>query len=95
MTETLSALIKAPAPNDLVKSCKYIEKGTYFALEGMRCCVHADIKSPVLITADEIKNDTEIYDLVVERRRAHFAAVNGWSEAPTGSCLSCHQRKEV
>jgi uncharacterized Fe-S cluster-containing radical SAM superfamily protein len=94
MTETSAAPIKTPAPNDLVKSCKYIEKGTYFALEGMRCCVHADIKSPVLITADEIKNSSEIYDLVVERRQAHFAAVNGWSDAPTGSCLSCHHLKE-
>jgi len=94
MTETSAAPIKAPAPNDLVKSCKYIEKGTYFALEGMRCCVHANIASPVLITAEEIRNNSEIYDLVVERRRDHFAAVNGWSEEPTGSCLSCDHLKE-
>ena len=96
MTEKSSAStpIKALTSNDLVKSCKYIEKGTYFALEGMRCCVHANIASPVLITAEEIRNNSEIYDLVVERRRAHFAAVNGWSEGPTGSCLSCDHLKE-
>lgn len=86
--------IKALTSSDLVKSCKYIEKGTYFAPEGMRCCTHANIASPVLITAEEIRNNSEIYDLVVERRRDHFAAVNGWSEGPTGSCLSCDHLKE-
>ena len=85
--------IKALTSNDLVKSCKYIEKGTYFALEGVRCCVHADIASPVIITADEIRNNTDIYDLVVQRRRELFAAVNGLTEGPTGSCLSCDHLK--
>jgi MoaA/NifB/PqqE/SkfB family radical SAM enzyme len=86
--------IKALTSSDLVRSCKYIEKGTYFALEGVRCCVHAYIASPVLITADEIRNNTDIYDLVVQRRRDLFAAINGLSEGPTGSCLSCDHLKE-
>ena len=86
--------IKALTSSDLVKSCKYIEKGTYFALEGVRCCVHAYIASPVIITADEIRNNTDIYDLVVQRRRDLFAAINGLSEGPTGSCLSCDHLKD-
>ena len=73
------AAIKSLAPRDLVKSCKYIEKGTYFALEGVRCCVHANIASPVIVTADEIKSSTDTYDLVVQRRQALFAAINGLS----------------
>ncbi len=61
----------SPGPNDLVKSCKYIETGTYFEQKGVRCCVHADIYSPVLITAEELCNGVS-YDLLVQRRREHF-----------------------
>jgi|GEM_PF-2953452 MoaA/NifB/PqqE/SkfB family radical SAM enzyme len=86
--------IKALTSSDLVKSCKYIETGTYFALEGVRCCVHANIASPVIITADEIRNNTDIYDLVVQRRRDLFAVINGMSDGATGSCLSCDHLKE-
>lgn len=89
-----NAPIKALTSNDLVKSCKYIEKGTYFSLEGARCCVHASIVSPVIITGDEIRNNTDTYDLVVQRRRELFAAINGFGEGQTGSCLFCHHLKE-
>jgi hypothetical protein len=85
---------KALTHKDVVKSCKYIETGSYFALEGVRCCVHGTISSPVIITADEIRSNTASYDLVVERRRDLFAAINGLTEAPTGSCLTCGHLKE-
>jgi len=85
---------KALTHNDVVKSCKYIETGSYFALEGVRCCVHGSISSPVIITADEIRSNTASYDLVVQRRRDLFAAVNGLTEGPTGSCLTCGHLRE-
>ena len=86
--------LKTLAPGDLVKSCKYLEKGTYFSPEGVRCCTLACFASPVLITADEIRNYTDPYDLMVQRRQDLFAAINGLSEGPTGSCLSCDHLKE-
>lgn len=86
--------IKDQTSKKLVKSCKYIETGSYFAPEGVRCCVHGSISSPVLVTADEIRNNTAIYDLVVQRRQDLFAAVNGLTDGPTGSCLACDHLKE-
>jgi MoaA/NifB/PqqE/SkfB family radical SAM enzyme len=86
--------IKGQTSKKLVKSCKYIETGSYFAPEGVRCCVHGYISSPVIITADEIRNNTAIYDLVVRRRQELFAAVNGLTDGPTGSCLTCDHLKE-
>ena len=77
----------------MVKSCKYIETGTYFEQEGVRCCVHADIYSPVLITAEEMRNGAG-YDLMIQRRREHFERVNGLREGPTGSCPGCGHLKE-
>jgi organic radical activating enzyme len=85
--------IAPPGPNDLVKSCRYMETGSCFQEEGVRCCVHGDIYSPVLITADEMRNGVS-YDLVVQRRREHFERVNGLREGPTGMCPSCGHLKE-
>jgi hypothetical protein len=84
---------KAPPPDDLVKSCKYIETGSCFQDEGVRCCVHGDIYSPILITVEEMRNGAG-YDLMVQRRREHFERVNGLREGPTGSCLGCGHLKE-
>ena len=82
-----------PGPNDLVKSCKYMETASYFGQEGVRCCTHADITSPILITAEEMRNGAG-YDLMVQRRREHFERVNGLREGPTGSCPGCGHLKE-
>jgi len=76
-----------------VKSCKYIETGSCFQEEGIRCCVHADIYSPILITAKEMR-DGAGYDLMVQRRREHFERVNGLREGSTGSCPGCGHLKE-
>lgn len=80
-------------PNDVVKSCRYMETGSCFQEEGVRCCVHGDIYSPVLITAEEMRKGVT-YDLAVQRRREHFERVNGLREGPTGSCLGCGHLKE-
>jgi molybdenum cofactor biosynthesis enzyme MoaA len=77
----------------LVKSCKYIETGSYFGEEGVRCCTHADIYSPLMITAEEMRNGVT-YDMVVRRRRELFEAINGLRVGPTGSCPNCGHLKE-
>lgn len=82
-----------PGPDDLVKSCKYMETGSCFEEDGVRCCIHGDIYSPILITAEEMRKGVT-YDLVVQRRREHFERVNGLREGPTGSCLGCGHLKE-
>lgn len=87
-----SKTIESLAPNDVVKSCKYIETGSYFGEQGVRCCTHADIYSPLLITAEEMR-DGAGYDLMVQRRREHFERVNGLREGPTGSCPGCGHLK--
>ena len=43
------------APDDLVKSCKYVEMGSCLSLDGIRPCVHGTIHSRVLVTAEEIR----------------------------------------
>jgi organic radical activating enzyme len=70
-----------------------METGSCFQSEGVRCCVHADIYSPVLISAEEMRRGAG-YDLMVQRRQEHFERVNGLREGPTGSCLSCGHLKE-
>lgn len=81
-------------PNDVVKVCKYIEMGSCFALDGIRCCVHGTIESPLIVTAAEIRDSTVTYDLVVQRKRELFAAINGLADRPTASCKTCTNLKE-
>lgn len=81
-------------PNDLVKSCKYIEMGSCFALDGVRCCVHGTIQSPLIVTAEELRDNSVSYDLVVQRKRELFAAINDLTDGPTDSCKTCAHLKE-
>jgi uncharacterized Fe-S cluster-containing radical SAM superfamily protein len=85
------------APGDLVRSCKYIEMGSCFALEGIRSCVHGTIQSRVLVTAEEIRTGAVTYDLVVQRRKSLFAALNGLADGhgPTDPCATCAHLKQV
>ena len=86
--------IKNLTPDDLVKTCKYIELGSCFALGGIRCCVHGSIESPLIVTADEIRDNTVTYDLVVQRKQELFAAINGLTDGPTASCKTCANLQE-
>lgn len=81
-------------PGDLVKSCKYIEMGSCFALDGIRSCVHGTVNAPLLVTTAELNQDAVSYDLVVNRRRKLFAAINGFCEGETGACKTCANLKE-
>lgn len=76
-------------PDDVVKTCKYIEKGSCFALDGVRSCVSGTINAPLLVATEELNAGTVTYEKVVERRQALIAAINGLAEGDTGSCLTC------
>ncbi|TKZ24049.1 radical SAM protein, partial [Brachyspira catarrhinii] len=81
-------------PNDKVKICKYIEYGVRFSYEGITCCVVNTFQSPVIITAEEMKNGKVTYKLVVQRRIELFEKVNGLRDGDTGSCLKCNYLEE-
>ncbi len=81
-------------PDDLVKSCKYIEMGSCFALDGIRSCVHGTINAPLLVTTEEMNRGVVSHELVVDRRRKLFAAINGFCEGETGACKTCANLKE-
>lgn len=81
--------IESLAPDERVKVCKYIEMGSCFALDGVRCCVHGTIHSPLIVTAEELNSGTVTHDLVVQRKRRLFAAINDLDDGPTGSCKEC------
>lgn len=82
------------APNDIVKSCKYLEMGSCFELDGIHSCVQGTIIPPLIVTAEEIRNNEVTHELVVERRRNLFAAINGLLDGPVGPCKTCSQLYE-
>ena len=77
-------------PTDKVKICKYIESGVRFFYNGITCCCVNTFQSPIIITAEEMKNGEVTYELVVQRRKELFEKVNGLREGDTGSCLQCN-----
>lgn len=83
------------APDDVVKTCKFIEMGTAFGLDGVRCCCLGTFQSPLIVTAEEIRSKAVTYDLVIRRRKDLFAAINGLADGPTGSCTTCVHLKEA
>ena len=76
-------------PNDVVKTCKYLEKGLCFQLPGLKCCVHGSTGSPTLVSTEEIKNGQCTYDLIVKRRTELFWGLNGQKEMDLGGCKGC------
>ncbi len=81
-------------PNDIVKSCKYIEQGSYFGLDGVRFCVMGTISAPMLVPTEELNRDELTHEIVVQRRREHFEALNGLREGQTDPCSTCANLKE-
>lgn len=77
-------------PNDIVKTCPYIEIGSCFSLDGIKCCVHGSMSSPLLINKDELNNKEVTYETVVQRREELFEAVNGLNDKyPDANCMKC------
>ena len=90
---TTAQTIENLKPNDSVLSCKYIQMGSCFEPEGIHCCIQGTVKSPLIITADEIRNGKATYELVVQRRTELFAAINDPSVGPPDPCRTCANLK--
>lgn len=75
--------------NEVVKSCKFLESGIRFEIDGVRCCCCATLQSNVLITSEEMRNGQGTYDTVIQRRKELFEAVNGLSDKDPGPCAHC------
>ncbi|MEI0557258.1 radical SAM protein [Brachyspira intermedia] len=76
-------------PDDIVKSCIYMETGVWFNIRGIGCCCLGVYASPEIITAEEMSSGKVTYDLVVQRRKELFEAVNGLRDQYTRSCKNC------
>ena len=76
-------------PDEVIKTCKYIEKGSCFALDGVRSCVMGTINAPLLVSTEELNAGTVTYEMVVERRQGLIAAINGLADGDTGPCRTC------
>lgn len=87
-------MIKEFKPDDIVKSCPYIESGVWFNIRGIACCVLSTYTSPEIITSEELNSGKVTYDLVVQRRRELFEGVNDLREMDTGHCKKCLNLKE-
>src|ERR1043166_8252563 len=81
-------------PNDIVKSCKYIEQGSYFGLDGVRPCTMGTIRGPLLAPPEELNRGGLTHEMVVQRRRELFEALNGLREGETDPCSTCAYLKE-
>lgn len=75
-------------PGELVYTCNNIERGVRFAIEGVRCCCASTRQSPVIITAEEMKNKKITHDLIVQRKTQLFNAINA-GDPSAGDCLKC------
>ncbi len=82
-------------PDDIVKVCPYLQMACCFQLDGLHSCCLGTVMAPVLVTAEEIRNKVVTYDLIVERRKQLFAAINDLADGPTGNCKNCIWLKEV
>ena len=90
---TTAQTIENLKPNDSVLSCKYIQMGSCFEPEGIHCCIQGTVKSPLIITADEIRNGKATYELVVQRRTELFNTINDPSVGPPDPCRTCANLK--
>lgn len=89
-------IIDRISPREMLYSCPYLETGSCLALDGVRCCVHGTIHSPLIATKDELANHLITYELIVQRRKNLFLAINGMIEGETYPCKICtnlHKKK--
>ena len=81
--------IKDLKPNDIIKSCPYLEHGIYFAVDGARTCVNGTVVGRILATPEEINGKTTSYEKIINERKDLFAAINGLSDSDPGMCAKC------
>jgi len=68
--------MKYYAPNDLVKSCSKLESGLRFGPEGVRACQLGPFAAPVYWGAKEAAALKISKEMIVDKRRQLFAALN-------------------
>lgn len=76
-------------PNDVVKTCKYLEKALCFEHDGLFCCVLGTLRSPCIASAEEIQKGNVNYDLIIQRKKDLFLALNGKKDMDISSCKIC------
>ncbi len=76
-------------PDDIVKSCPYVEHGVYFAIDGVHCCVNGTFYSPIIASNDELNNKTIDYNTIIQRRKDIFTGINGITTNDVGCCKNC------
>lgn len=80
------------SPDDNVLSCEFIERGLSFQLEGITACCESTMQSPPLLTPEEINAGKISYELIVERRKKLFYAINGKGDFDPGMCKTCSRK---
>ena len=76
-------------PDDIVKSCDAIEAGCRLHPEGMGCCYKLPVMSPIIVTSNEINSPEFSHEMIVNKRRQLFEALNGLNDMDTASCKTC------
>lgn len=82
-------------PDDIVKSCDAIEAGCRLHPEGMGCCYKLPVMSPIIVTSDEINSPEFSHEMIVNKRRQLFEALNGlniWIRLLVKLVLACRKR---
>jgi len=74
-------------PNDIVKSCRKLERGLRFGPEGIRACQVGPYASPIYWSEEEASSITISKDMVVEQRKRIFMMLND-STSET-ACKQC------
>lgn len=75
--------------NDIVKTCKYIERGVAFQWDGIRCCCVSTRVSPIIVTAKEINDGCINYEFIQKRKYELFDALNKKNAKSAGDCENC------
>lgn len=81
-------------PDDIVKTCPYLERGCAFQLRGMTACTTGTKSSPVLASAQALKDKTATYEQIVQRRKEIFEALNGIGNINLEGCKDCCNVRE-
>jgi len=76
-------------PEDIVKTCDAIESGIRLHPDGIGCCYKLPVRSPLLVTSKEINSSEFSHDLIVQRRKELFEALNRMNDKDLGYCKTC------
>jgi len=82
------------APDDMVKSCDYLERGIGFLFDGIYCCCLSSGRSGILIDAETLNahesvSASDLCEMIKSERKQYFLALNGRNKRPLGDCEEC------